>query len=290
MNKTNQHSVSTVIPNFNGLKLMQKNLPAVLRALRDGDELIIVDDASTDESVKWLKEKFNCKKAKKDQVFHGFHKTKTKKIKIKLLINQKNLRFAETCNRGVKNSKHNFIFLLNNDVSPEKDILSYLLAHFTRKKDQMFAATCLQIENNLGGIKGGKNLLWFEKGLFFHSRAKEFKSGTTAWASGGSSLFDKEKWLQLKGFDPGYKPAYWEDIDLSYRARKKGWQVLFEEKAVVEHNHQSTNIDVFGKDRIKKISWKASDRFTLKNGHFWQKLAFFLWRPYWWWKRWRDLK
>ena len=55
---SNIMSVSTIIPTYNGRKLLEQHLPTVLRALRDGDELIIVDDASQDESSNWLK--YDC--------------------------------------------------------------------------------------------------------------------------------------------------------------------------------------------------------------------------------------
>ena len=55
-------------------------------------------------------------------------------------------------------------------------------------------------------IKGGKNKLWFEKGIFCHSKADNFKSGETAWACGGSAMFDKKKWLKLGGFNKIYYP------------------------------------------------------------------------------------
>ena len=46
--------VSIIIPTFNGLKLLKKNLPTVESLMIPGDELIVVDDASQDESASWL--------------------------------------------------------------------------------------------------------------------------------------------------------------------------------------------------------------------------------------------
>jgi glycosyltransferase involved in cell wall biosynthesis len=43
--------VTALIPTYNGVKLFEAYLPAVLRSLRTGDELIVVDDTSTDSSV-----------------------------------------------------------------------------------------------------------------------------------------------------------------------------------------------------------------------------------------------
>ncbi|MBD3279301.1 MAG: glycosyltransferase, partial [Candidatus Pacebacteria bacterium] len=204
-----------------------------------------------------------------------------KRIKVVVLVNQLNQRFAQNVNGGVKLASGELILLLNNDVKPQSNILKYLLPHF--QKENMFAVGCLELEPN--GVKGGKNKLWFERGMFHHARASDFNSGPTAWVSGGSGLFARDKWLELAGFDPDYAPAYWEDVDLSFRARKKGWQVWFEPKAVVEHHHESTNLAEFGQKKIAQISWQNAQQFVWKNGSLSQKLQHLLWQPWWWLKR-----
>jgi len=265
--------ISTIIPTYNGLKLLEKNLPAVLAELKKGDELIIVDDAGSDNSPKWLKENF-------------LKKTKQKGVELKIITNKKNLRFGESVNRGVEASAHDLIFLLNNDVSPHQGCVDALIKHFENEKENskkdLFGVGSLEKEIKNGKVQyHGKNKLWFERGLFIHSKADDMKSGPTAWVIGGSGMFDKKKWLELGGFDHLFYPAYWEDIDLSFRAHHKGWRILFEQRAVVDHNHESTNKDVFGEEKLQAMSWRNSLKFTLKNGDLWQKLAFFLWQPYW---------
>src|SRR5579859_2096178 len=264
-NPATSQPVSVIIPNYDGQKLLEKNLPAVLKMLREGDELIIIDDASSDGSWNWLTKKF------------------TKTDFVHLLRNETNLRFAETCNRAVRQAKHNLVFLLNSDVSPHKDTLHFLVPHFS--DPSIFAVACLEKEKHNGKVVlGGKKKLWFARGMFMHSRASEFETGETDWMSGGSSIFDKQKWLVLRGFDTDYAPAYWEDVDLSYRAKKRGWKILFEKEAVVDHNHESTNSDVFGQEKIAAMSWKNSLVFLEKNGSLQQKIQHFFWIPYWFWQ------
>ncbi len=280
--------ISVVIPNYNGLHLMQKNLEAVLKCLRDGDELVIVDDASRDESVNWLSEQFGARSrtlklnGQKANAKIGSFTLGSKRIRVVIVMNGRNLRFAKSCNRGFLAAKHDLIFLLNNDVAPKSDVLKYLLPYFDNK--DVFGVAPLEIEKNLGGIKAGKNVLEFKRGMFIHSRSTEFEAGETAWISGGSGLFDKQKLLKLGGFDLDYQPAYGEDIDLSFRARKMGWKVLFEPNARVDHNHESTNSTVFGKKRIERIGWKNTIKFVQKNANLWQKIQYYLWKPYWLWK------
>jgi GT2 family glycosyltransferase len=287
--------VSIIIPNYNGQRLLERHLPSVFEMIQSGDEVCIVDDASTDTSVAWLTERFGLNKSEKRKDLHGSFEVwrgtyvlpNAKKVFLCLIPNPKNLRFAANCNRGVRVAQFELIFLLNSDVRPYADALSYLLPHFEDSK--VFAVGCLEQEpgQDKETIWGGKNVLWFEKGLFVHSRASSFESGETAWVSGGSGVFDKEKWLQLGGFNEEFAPAYWEDIDLSFRARKKDWKVLFESRAKVDHNHESTNSDVFGKRKMQKMSWRNADKFVEKNGTFWQRRLHTFWKLYWWWKRFR---
>jgi len=284
-----QQRVSLIIPSFNGLSLLQQNLPAQLNCLRDGDQIIIADDASLDKTENWLTKKFSLNAPVKleDQI-GKFHLYKAdinfadKKLHLIYLKNKNNLRFAQNCNRAVRQSRYPLILLLNNDVIPQTDILEFLLPHFQQKN--VFAVSCYEKEPCAQEI-GGKNKLWFARGLFQHSRADNYQSGETAWASGGSAMFDRKKWLELDGFDPIFAPAYWEDIDLSYRAKKHNWKVWFEAKAKVIHDHESTNQDAFGQLKIMQMSWKNADQFTWKNGNLWQKLMYLLWRPYWWQQR-----
>jgi GT2 family glycosyltransferase len=208
--------------------------------------------------------------------YRGTHAAASKKIKVVLLVNRQNQRFGETANRGVRAASHNLIFLINSDVAPRQTALKYLLPHF--QDSMVFAVGPLEIER---GKKSGKNKLWFERGMFIHSKADDLKAGPTAWVSGGSGVFDKQKWLMIGGFDRLFYPAYWEDIDLSFQARKRDWQVLFESRAVVDHNHETTNATVFGQRKMERMSWQNANKFIWKNGDFWQKLAHLLWKPYW---------
>lgn len=292
-------TVTTIIPTYNGRKLLEKNLPSVLRSLRNGDELIIIDDASQDESCNWLKYGFHLTQQRKPnlsdkhgefELFQGFVVLKHKRIAITLIENARNLRFAASVNRAVGLATKPLLFLLNSDASVQPDTVDCLVKAYQNNAQPIFAIGCLEYEGEINqDLKSlptaGKNKLWFERGYFMHSKASTDASGETVWASGGSALFNRERWLALGGFDERFAPAYWEDIDLSYRAKKKGWQVLFERSAVVFHLHESTNQRVFSESEVQQLSWKHAAYFVQKHGSFWQKIAFVLWQPYWLWKR-----
>ncbi len=270
--------VSVIIPTYNGLALLKRHLPSVLEALRHHDEIVVVDDASTDASVSYLTKFFALKSVKSPPQNTFYFVGTYKGVDIKVIVNRYNLRFAASSNLGVRESKSEIVILLNNDVSPSKKILEFLLPHFQDKK--VFAVGCKELATNEGNKEYGRNEAHFERGFLVHNRARYQDGSETFWVSGGSGAFRKTMWEKLKGFDLAYRPAYWEDIDLSYRAKLKGWKVEFEPKAMVRHVHESTNVSVFGKKRMEIMAYKNSLLFMWKNARGQQLIDHFLWLPY----------
>jgi GT2 family glycosyltransferase len=231
---------SIVIPNWNGKHLLEKNLPAVL--VTGAEEVIVVDNGSTDgsrEYVRW-------------QMANG----KWQMAKIKGIFNKTNLGFATACNQGVEKAKGKAVVLLNNDVVPRKDFLKPLLPHF-RNKD-IFAVSCH--EPQFSWAKGE----WVRGFIEHGSGRKVKKAHISFWASGGSAAFSRSKWQIMGGFDTIYDPFYWEDVDLSYRAWKRGWRILWEPKSMVLHKHEAT-ISRFSKTYIDFISQRNQLLFIWKN-------------------------
>ncbi len=278
--------ISVVIPTYNGRHLLEKHLPVIAAVIDADDEIVVVDDASNDETIEWFKKEYTEKSSAilnngTIKIFEG--NFGGKKISIVLLVQNENKRFAVSVNNGVALAKGEYVLILNNDVEPFKGIKQSLLRVFA--DSQVFAVGCLEYQQKIGDLSSGKNLLWFSRGIFQHSRAADFSSGPTAWVSGGSGMFDRKKWLELGGFDKRFYPAYWEDIDLSFRAREKGWKILFESSAVVLHQHETTNSHVFGSNTVAAMSWKNALQFTRLHARGMQKAFYYLWQPYWLWQR-----
>lgn len=254
-------SVSVVIPSYNGKFLLEKNLPAVFRSLAfiGSAEIIVVDDASTDGTIEWLAQNYPL---------------------VKVVRNKNNLRFAESCNRGVKAARGGIVILLNNDVKPEKHLLSAILPHFTNQL--VFAVSFREINSSDGRLIGGLGIMAFKKGLMVHWRPeKQNKTVEAMWVSGGSAAFRRDLWQKLGGFDNLFRPAYEEDRDLCWQALKAGYKIIFEPKAIVEHYHETTNRQVFGKAGISLYSFNNQILFVWKNISS-SRLLFnhLLWFPY----------
>ena len=232
--------VSIVIPNYNGKHLLEKNLPKIIDAKNNLKnkiiEIIIVDDASFDDSVKFLKKTFP---------------------EVRVIKHKKNRGFSCAVNTGVRMSKGNLVALLNSDVIPEKDFLENTLPHF---EDEKVFAVSLH-EKGYSWAKGT-----FVNGFIEHSLGKEAKkTHITFWVSGGSGVFRRDLWHKLGGMDEKLlSPFYWEDIDFSYRAQKRGYKILWEPNSVVVHKHEAT-ISKLSKSYVARIRQRNELLFIWKN-------------------------
>lgn len=237
-----KHTVTIVIPNWNGRALLEKHLPRVLDAA-DGAEVIVVDDASDDDSVAFVKKSFP---------------------EITIVEKKAHDGFSGTVNAGVIKATTDVVVLLNTDTSPRKNFLPHLLSHF--ENAGVFAVGCMDISHEgENTVKRGRGLAWWRKGYFVHSRG-EVDRNDTAWVSGGSAAFRRNMWTKLGGMDEIYNPFYWEDIDLSYRALKAGYTLVFEPKSVVDHFHEEGKIKKnFSSFQVKTTAYRNQFIFIWKN-------------------------
>lgn len=217
---------------------MEKHLPAVLLAAR-GADVIVVDDCSTDDSVALLRKNYP---------------------QVKIIKTDRRRGFSSAVNLGVKIAKSDIIVLLNSDVEPEHDFLTHLLKHFFHK--DVFAVGCMEKDN---GVLRGRGIAHWEKGFYIHARGEVDKTDTP-WVAGGSGAFRRDIWMKLGGMDELFNPFYWEDIDLSYRARKAGYKIRFEPKSIVSHYHDEGAIKTSFTDfEVKSLAYRNQFLFIWKN-------------------------
>ncbi len=209
-------SVSLVIPNWNGLSLLEKNLPHWIKAKNFSgnhiSEIVIVDDKSTDDSLFFLRKNYSKE--------------------VKIVAHKVNRGFSSAVNTGVRTAKSQLVCLLNTDVIPSNDFLVSVVKDFN--DDKVFAVSLH--ERGYGYAKA-----LFESGFVVHRPGSEKnKPVESFWASGGSCVVRRDIWMELGGFDEKlFSPFYWEDVDLGYRAHKRGYKVLWEPNARVIHKHES---------------------------------------------------
>jgi GT2 family glycosyltransferase len=236
-------NVSIIIPNWNGKDLLEKNLGFVLKAKKNKKnkilEVIVVDDGSTDDSVRFLEKNF--------------------KGRIKIIRHKVNRGFASAVNTGVRMAGSPLVCLLNTDVIPSENFLVDVLPHFLDAK--VFAVS---LHEEGYGYAVGK----FEDGFIVHAPGKQKKKVVkTFWVNGGSGVFRRDIWMSLKGMDEKlFSPFYWEDTDICYRALKRGYQLLWEPNAHVVHQHESTiSTNNFKKKKLDLIKERNQLLFIWKN-------------------------
>lgn len=202
--------IDIVIPSTNGLELFKKHLPAVLANTPNLNNVIIVDNASTDDSIAYAQ---------------------SLSPKVRSIRNNQNNVYTKAVNQGVKVSTADLIIILNNDVHISKGYLDSPLKLF--KDPNLFAVTFNEEESSYPSVS------WTGKFEYQRNVDKDHLA-YSAWASGGSAIFRKKIWDEIEGFNEVYSPGYWEDIDLGWTAWRMGYKILFDPSAKVKHQHEST--------------------------------------------------
>ncbi|UXE65431.1 MAG: glycosyltransferase family 2 protein [Chryseotalea sp. WA131a] len=236
-------SISVVLPNYNGRDLLAANLPSVYTALQKAGvdhEVIVADDASTDESVIFLKENFND---------------------VKVVAQKTNRGFSPTINSGIELATKELVLLLNTDVSLLPDYFEHLFPYFDLPDTFGVSGRFIGLNDEKIQDAGKYPLLLGSKKIqpFNFYVDKPSALVATLFVSGGGALVDRRKLNSLGGFDEIFAPFYYEDTDLSMRAWRLGWRCYYEHSAVCRHP-ASTTINKFNK---KRRIWITTQRNKL---------------------------
>ena len=259
-------SVSVVIPSWNGRELLEKFLPSVVRAasFHPDNEVIVVDNGSDDGTAEWVRRQFP-----------GTDSDGRKPKLVRLLRLERNLGFGAGNNLGVRAARNSIVVVLNNDMRVEPDCFQRLLEGFTDPGVFAISAQIFFLDQGRRREETGLTEGRFERGFFRLGHLAEDIPTLypTFYAGGGSTAYDRAKFLELGGFDSLFHPFYVEDADLSYNAWKRGWKVLYQPAAVVYHEHRSTIGRHFSAKRIDAILKKNHILMVWKNVHRWSSLA-----------------
>jgi len=232
--------VSIVIPSYNTKGLLKSNLPVVLVAARNPlnkiVEVIVVDDASSDNSAQVVKNEFP---------------------EVRLIKHKVNRGFSASVNTGVRMAKGELVGLLNTDVLPQKNFLESTLPLF--EDGNIFAVSLHEKDYSWAKARFKDGFVAHQPGLISKTPHISF------WASGGSAVFRRVYWIKLGGMDEKlFSPFYWEDLDLSYRAMKRGMVILWDPEANVIHKHEST-MTMLPKAYTQRIRERNELLFIWKN-------------------------
>jgi O-antigen biosynthesis protein len=257
-------AASVVIPNWNGKDLLAKYLPSVIQAMAGNprNEVLVVDNGSTDGSAEFVRSAFP---------------------QVKLLALPANLGFGGGSNAGFREARNRIVVLLNSDMRVAPDFLAPLVEGFG--DPLVFAVACQIFFSDPTRVREETGLTqgwWQDGGLRVRHRIDPEIDDLFPcfYGGGGSCAFDRDKFLELGGFDPLLAPFYLEDTDLGFMAWKRGWKVLYQPRSVVYHEHRGTIGKRFSAEQIQAVLKKNYLLFAWKNIHEWPRLAshfFFAW-------------
>ncbi|HXD93463.1 MAG TPA: glycosyltransferase family 2 protein [Bacteroidia bacterium] len=216
--------IAVVILNFNGKKLLQKFLPAVIQYSSQAT-IYVADNASADDSIRFLKTEFPT---------------------IKLIELKENYGFAKGYNEALKQVDADYFILLNSDVEVTPNWIEPIINLMAL--DKTIAAAQPKIlsyneknEFEYAGACGGfidKYGYPFCRGRIFDTLEKDNAQYNQPievfWATGACMFIRADIYANLKGFD-GFYFAHMEEIDLCWRIKNTQHKVMAVPTSVVYH-------------------------------------------------------
>ena len=239
--------VTIIIPNYNGAGDIRTCLDALKKQTLAAD-VIVVDDGSTDDSVRmveaWREESRVSPDVAADPAGIPEDRSNGNSIRsLKVLRHDENLGFAAAVNTGIRAAKTPYVVLLNNDAFAEETFTENLVRAMKRRKDVFSVqALMLQVNRDITDSSGDYfcALGWaFSPGrdrpASLYSRPARIMS-----ACAGAAIYDRHILEELGLFDEAHF-CYIEDVDIGMRAQRAGYKNYFEPSAVVHHKGSATS-------------------------------------------------
>ncbi|MDX9703415.1 MAG: glycosyltransferase family 2 protein [Candidatus Auribacterota bacterium] len=250
-----EKGISVIMVNHNGEELIKKYLPKVVKSLKAVKkykwELLFFDNGSTDNSIRIVHD--ICHEAR-------------------VLDSPSNLGFSISNNITSRFARYEYLLFLNNDIEPNPDFLNPLIERIEDKKVFAVAPRMYRFDQQLDdGIRHAEFRTGLLTPVLHVSKSLEDKSDFTTFFCGGAVLLKKDIFNELGGFDVLFNPYSWEDLDLAYRAWKRGYEVIYEPRSVVYHHREGTARKVYSPTYRKMIVWR--NRFLF----MWKNLSFYPW-------------
>lgn len=213
-------SCAVLVLNWNGRAHLAHLLPS-LRSARAAYgrplPIVVVDNRSADDDVAWVRAGFPD---------------------VEVVVAPRN-DYLVSLNAAVAARDEDVVVLLNNDMRVGPDFLRPLLRHFER--EETFAVAAAVYDWDGVAPQTGVRRVRIERGWVRHWFEREPTGPRyTAEAGGGCSAYRRDRFLALGGFDALFRPGYWEDFDLTFRAWRQGWCSVFEPASVLYHRGGAT--------------------------------------------------
>lgn len=213
-----------IIPSWNGWHLLQDCLNALDRQTVRPAQIIVVDNGSQDETVEQVGSRWP---------------------QVRMIVLRQNEGFAGGCNRGIEAADAGLdVVLLNNDACPRPGWLEQLERAAGDLPDSVGVLSAKMIGSD-GLIDSTGDFLtsWgmaFQRGHGERDNGQYDRRTQIFSGCGGASLYRRAMLEDVGVFDEAFF-AYYEDVDLCFRARLAGWDVRLVPAAVVVHEAGATS-------------------------------------------------
>jgi N-acetylglucosaminyl-diphospho-decaprenol L-rhamnosyltransferase len=214
------NSVCLAILNYNGRKHLEHLLPTAIAAAKKSPvpcSVLVLDNRSPNADVDWVRQNFPT---------------------VKTLVAPEN-DFLFSYNWLLAELPDNVVVLLNNDLRLAENFLPPLLRHL--ENPDVFAASASSYDWDGTEFTSGPATLQLKDGFYgwpFDVRRQE--TCHTLFCSGACMAVDRKKFLEIGGFNRLFHPAYCEDLDLCFRAWRRGWRCVYEPASVVWHRENAS--------------------------------------------------
>jgi GT2 family glycosyltransferase len=225
--------VAIIVLNWNGIDDTLLCLDSLLLQSYKHFKIVVIDNGSTDNS-KTLLNKYQ----------------KGHPATVEVIYSPKNFGFAGGVNIGIEwalNEDYGYVALFNNDAVADIDWLKNLVKSIDHKDIGISTGLLLREDGKTIDTTGDWYSTW---GLPFprnrnDKTAKASTDGLVFGATGGASLYKTEMVKKIGLFDNDFF-AYYEDVDISFRAQLAGWKIFYNSKAIAYHKQGATSNKISG--------------------------------------------
>ncbi|MBW2713125.1 MAG: glycosyltransferase family 2 protein [Deltaproteobacteria bacterium] len=248
-------SVDLIIPNWNGSDLLTAYLPSVCAAAKaypGPAQVILVDDASSDDSLAMLKRDFPD---------------------VRVIAHERNLGFGKACGSGALASQADTLIFLNSDVEVSENFIAPLLAPLENPDN--FSTVPLILEEDERPARNLITIPYLRRGKIRYRtldantlqehEGRNSEPWYTLFPVGCAFAVRREKFMDIGGFDELFEPFYYEDTDLGLCAWRRGWTIQVIPSSRVWHKHRGTIARSFAPVRVKSIRKRNRHLYQIKN-------------------------
>ena len=256
MESTHLPSCCLILLNYNGQHLLKDSLPSALRAakaLGRPCSVVVVDNRSTENDVEYLRANFP---------------------EVEVILAEKN-DFLFSLNDAAAQRTEEVVILLNNDMTFDENFIGPLLKYFS--DPQVFAVTTKIFYGDSEHVIMARTRLKYER--FVYNLQKSFHDPEpcqTFHASGGAAAWRRSMFLELGGYDTLYRPGYYEEVDISYRAWQRGWRIIYEPRSLIYHARSASFDKFFTRETLNQIIQRNHILFNVADCGGWGFATVFL--------------